>query len=222
MRLKLLECLKSICVIVLLVAVFVGGAATMHFFPGVFGVREETQEISDKSKEKLDLKLPGEKEKREITVEEIKVKLNELSEFSTYSGNYKVKLGKKETRYWLEKMKIPGTTNKITISCEGTVKIGYDFSEIHVQIDDDKIYIAIPKAKVNDNYVIWDTVKCKEKNNILNPIGFSQYQEMIDEIEEKGLAEAEKAGIYDAAEENLKKLIEGFFAEFEGYEIVFM
>ena len=44
--------------------------------------------------------------------------------------------------------------------------------------------------------MIWDTVSCNETNSILNPIEFSQYRNIIDEIEKKGLEEAEKQGIY--------------------------
>lgn len=102
------------------------------------------------------------------------------------------------------------------------MKVGYELSEISVKVDDNKIYISIPKAKLNDNYVIWDSIEYKEKNNINNPIEFSQYQEMVQKIEEKGLKEAENNGIYKAAEDNLKKLITEFLSGFVGYTIVYM
>lgn len=73
--------------------------------------------------------------------------------------------------------------------------MGYDISDISIKVDDYKIYIALPQAQLNDNYVIWDTVECEEKNNIFNPISFDQYQEFIDEIEEKGLSQVEEKGI---------------------------
>ena len=95
-------------------------------------------------------------------------------------------------------------------------------SDIVVKVDDDKIYISIPEAQLNDNYVIWDSVTCKESNNIFNPIEFSQYQEIIDEIEEKGLEDVTSKGIYQSAEDNLKVLIAAFLAEFSEYTIVYM
>jgi hypothetical protein len=92
-----------------------------------------------------------------------------------------------------------------------------------VKVDDDKIYISIPEAKLHDNYVIWDSVVCNEKNNIFNPIEFSQYQELLGEIKEMGLNQVIELGIYDKAEENLKSLIEIFLAEFlDDYELVYM
>ncbi len=122
----------------------------------------------------------------------------------------------------LEDFKLPGSINSITIKCKGIVKIGYDVSDINVKVDDDKIYISIPEARLNDNYVIWDSVECNEKNNIINPINFSQYQEIIAEIEEKGLEDAKEKGVYEKAEENLKKVISGFLSEFSDYEIIYM
>ncbi|HCA54696.1 MAG TPA: DUF4230 domain-containing protein [Ruminococcaceae bacterium] len=69
---------------------------------------------------------------------------------------------------------------------------------------------------------MWDTVECTESNNILNPINFSQYQDLIQEIEEKGLEKVEDEGVRQEAEKNLKVLIEGFLSEFSDYEIIYM
>ncbi len=216
--------LSGLGVIALTAVVFLGGAATMHFYPEVFGIEREKDinDVKDEPEETSGLDMPGETTKTVVTIEDIEVKLDELSEFSTYSGTYSVTLGKDETRYWLEKMEIPFTTNSIEISCKGIVKVGYDFSKITVRIDDDKIYISLPEPKINDNYVIWDTVECKESNNILNPISFTQYHNMIDEIEEKGVEYVESEDIYKKAEDNIKTLINGFMSEFSDYEIVYM
>jgi ribosomal protein L15 len=65
-------------------------------------------------------------------------------------------------------------------------------------------------------------VECTESNNILNPINFSQYQDLIQEIEEKGLEKVEDEGVRQEAEKNLKVLIEGFLSEFSDYEIIYM
>lgn len=70
--------------------------------------------------------------------------------------------------------------------------------------------------------MIWDTVKCVENNNFLNPIDFAQYQTLIDEIEEDGLKQSEEKGIYKAAEDNVKKIIVNFLSGFDGFEIIFM
>lgn len=65
-------------------------------------------------------------------------------------------------------------------------------------------------------------MECTESNNILNPINFSQYQDLIQEIEEKGQEKVEDEGVRQEAEKNLKVLIEGFLSEFSDYEIIYM
>ena len=95
-------------------------------------------------------------------------------------------------------------------------------NDIVVKVDQDRIYIKLPEPQLNDNYVIWDTVSCSESNNILNPIEFSQYQEIIDEIETMGITDVETQGIYEKAAENVMKIMNEFLSEFVGYEIVYM
>ena len=99
--------------------------------------------------------------------------------------------------------------------------MGYDIESIDVAVDENVIYVTLPeKAKLNDNYVIWDTVECDEHNNIFNMIEFAQYYEIIEEIERLGLEKAEAEGIYDCAAEQMKYLIEMALGAFDGYEVV--
>lgn len=182
--------------------------------------QQPEEEIVSENDDEKDLKMPFETKKETITVLDVKSTLKEISEFSTYECEYTVTYGKDSDRRIGKDMKIPGTTNNITLTCDGIVKVGYDVNDIDVDVDENTIYISLPeKAKVNDNYIIWDTVEVDEKNNILNPIEFPQYKTLIGEIEEMGLEEAEFNGIYDKAEENLKIIIEGFLSKYKDYEI---
>lgn len=171
-----------------------------------------------------DLKIPGEVEKRIVTIDEVETKLVEIGELSTYSGKYTVTKEADYSRHFMDEIKIWGTENTVHLECEGIVKVGYDVHEIGVNIDNESytIYISLPEATVNDNYVIWDTVKCTEKNNLFNPIDFEQYQTLIDEIESEGLAQAEEKGIYSAAEENVKSIIINFLSGMNEYEVKFI
>ena len=162
----------------------------------------------------IDLKLPGENEKSIVTIEEVEAKLKGIAELSSYSGEYTVTYGRDSARYWLDNI----------IKAGGVVKVGYDMSKMVINVDNDssKIYIKLPEIQLNDNYVIWDTVTCSESNNILNPIEFSQYEEIVDEIEQMGLEDVESKGIYDNASENIKNIIKAFLSGFKEYEIVYM
>ena len=92
-----------------------------------------------------------------------------------------------------------------------------------VDNDSQKIYVSLPEAKINSNQLMWDSsMECNEKNNILNPIDFEQYQTLISDIKAEGLREAEKNGLYDTVEQNAKNLITNFLGCFVGYEVVFM
>ena len=70
---------------------------------------------------------------------------------------------------------------------------------VKVDNDSQKIYVSLPEAKINSNQLMWDSsMECNEKNNILNPIDFEQYQTLISDIKAEGLREAEKNGLYPA------------------------
>ena len=210
---KAIKVLKDVVAVVLILAVvFVAG----------YYIGKNTVGTQEARKESNGLELPGETEKRVVTVEDVKSKLKEMEELTTYCGEYTVTLGKDETRYFLDNIKVFGTTNSIVITADGIVKVGYDMKKVVTKVTDNKIYIKLPEAQLNDNYVIWDTISCSESNNILNPIEFSQYQEIVDEIETKGLEDVKTKGIYNTASENVKNIMNKFLSDFKGYEIVYM
>ena len=211
---------STLAVLLTLALVFSAG-----YFVGSFPDEEaEIVEPINPAEEKFDLELPAEVEKRIVTVEEVEVMLVDISQFSTYSGEYTTTKSAEYTRYFLVNIAVPGTTNTINLECKGIVKVGYDVEEITIEVDNDskKIYISLPAPKVLDNYVIWDTVKCQEENNILNPIDFEQYQALISEIEDDGLALVEADGIYADAEENMITIIRNCLSGFEDFEIIFL
>lgn len=211
---------STLAVLLTLALVFSAG-----YFVGSFPDEEaEIVEPINPAEEKFDIELPAEVEKRIVTVEEVEVMLVDISQFSTYSGEYTTTKSAEYTRYFLDNIAVPGTTNTINLECKGIVKVGYDVEEITIEVDNDskKIYISLPAPKVLDNYVIWDTVKCQEENNILNPIDFEQYQALISEIEDDGLALVEADGIYADAEENMITIIRNCLSGFEDFEIIFL
>ena len=187
------------------------------------GHKDTSESVVYNDSDKNDVKLPGEKEARIVTVDTIQSKLEEMSELTTYCSEYDQVLGKDDLRAVLDDVNLFFTKKSITISAKGIVKVGYDVSDFRVEVDNNKIYITVPQEKLNDNYVIWDTVQCSEKNNIFNPIEFEQYQEIITEIEARGLEDAVNNGIYEKSDKQVKKLVKEFLSEFtDEYEIVYM
>lgn len=201
----------------LLAAGFAGGYIYRQY------TLEKNAEVVDDSNDP-GLQLPEEVEKRIITKDEVQAKLIEIDQLATYLGEYTATKSADYTRHVLDDIPVPGTTNSVSLNCTGVVKVGYDVGDIIPTVDNEsqKIYIALPEPAVLDNYVIWDSVQYADSNNILNPIDFAQYQTLIQEIEEEGLAKAEEEGIYEAAEENVKIVIRNFLAGFDGYEVMFL
>ena len=218
---KVWKAISSTIAVLLTLAIVFGAGYFVGSFPDEDA---EVVEPINPTEEKFDLKLPAEVEKRIVTVEEVEVVLIDVSQFSTYSGEYTTTKSAEYTRYFLDNIAVPGTTNTINLECKGIVKVGYDVDEITIKVDNDsqKIYISLPAPTVLDNYVIWDSVKCREENNILNPIDFEQYQGLISEIEDEGLALVEADGIYEDAKANMETIIRNFLSGFEDYEIVFL
>ena len=218
---KIWKAISSTVAVLFTLAIVFGAG---YFVGSIPDEEAEVVEPVAPAEEEFDLELPAEVEKRVVTAEEIEVVLVDISQFSTYSGEYTATKSAEYTRYFIDDIPVPGTTNDIAIECQGIVKVGYDVENIAITVDNDsqKIYISLPAPRVLDNYVIWDTVKCQEENNILNPIDFEQYQALIAEIETTGLAQVEAKGIYEDAAENMMIIIRNFLSGFEDFEIVFL
>lgn len=172
----------------------------------------------------FDLKLPGETERMVLTINEVEAKLQEIGELSSCEGDYTVRRGKDFTRYFIDKIPVPGTTNHVEIECNGIVKAGYKIDDIVPTIDEKSktIYIALPEIIITSNEVLWDNMQSYDTNTPLNPIDFEEYKTVISEIKEEGLKEAIKQGLYESAEANAHTVICNFLGCFVDYEVKFI
>ena len=212
--------IRNIIAIVIVIAAVFGAGYCLGAYAS-----SDAETVTVSEKDGIDLKLPGETEKTVVTVDEVTAKIQEIGELTSCEGNYTVTKGQDFTRYMLDDIPVPGTTNHIELTCSGIVKAGYNLEDIVIKVDNDsqKIYISLPDAKINSNQLLWDSsMVSNEKNNILNPIDFDQYQTLIADIKAEGLQEVENSGLYDTVEQNAKNLITNFLGCFAGYEVVFM
>ncbi len=215
-----LKAIKNVVAAVIAIAIVFSAGYYVGKLPSV------NAETTNPSKnENFGLKLPGEIEKTVVTVDEVKAKIQEIGELTSCEGSYIVTKGQDFTRYMLDNIPVPGTTNHIELTCSGIVKAGYNLDDIAIKVDNNSktIYVSLPNVKINSNQLIWDnSMECKEKNNILNPIDFEQYQILITDIKAEGLQEAENNGLYNMVEQNAKHLIENFLGCFVEYKVIFM
>ena len=161
--------------------------------------------------------------KVEVTTFIVKERLNEIGELATEAYEYNGVQTISNARQMFG-WTIPGTTNIINVTYDGVVKVGFDVTEIHPDVNQvtQKIYITLPDPKVLDSYIKLDELQFDAQNNILNPIDVTKLTEYFGEIEKQGLSNAEEKDIFDKAEKRMELLIEGFLAVFPEYEVVFV
>lgn len=164
-----------------------------------------------------------EKEKIEITNVHIEEKLSQISELATMSFEYTNQKRINNTREVFG-VEIFGTTNTLDIIYSGVIKVGYDIQKVAYEVDVERkiIFLTLPDAEVLDNYIILDNLQCVEKNNIFNPIGTEDVTRYFAEIQEEELAIAIGNGIFTKAENQMKSIIENYFAAFPEYGVVFV
>ena len=167
--------------------------------------------------------LLGEPERPIVTIEEVKEKLTELEQLAAYTGTYTVEKTMDFSRYFFDNIRIPGAVNTVSFLYEGVVKVGYDVAGIEPAIDNNNrvIHISLPAAEILDHYVIWGNVDTLEENELLSPIAFPEYQEMMLEAEGDILAQAETECIYEKAEDSIQSVIRNYLSGFDGYKVVF-
>ena len=167
--------------------------------------------------------LLAKENKVEITNAVVQERLNEIGELATeayeYSGVQTI-TNARQVFGWT----IPGTTNTINVQYNGVVKVGFDVTEIHPEVNQatKKIYITLAEPRVLDSYIKLDSLQFGAQNNILNPIDVTKLTEYFSEIEEQGLSNAEEKDIFNKAEARMKLIIESFLAGFSDYEVVFV
>ncbi|MBR0352394.1 MAG: DUF4230 domain-containing protein [Oscillospiraceae bacterium] len=157
-----------------------------------------------------------------LTDEVVMEKLQSMGQLVTYSYEYSNVREIKDSKQ-LFGWNIPGTTHTIQLKYNGTIKVGYEVSEIKVSVDNETktIYVTLPEPKVTDNYIDMDHLSYAEQNNIFNPISGEELTIELDTIKSEALEKAENAGIFDKAKGSAKEQIQGLFEAFDGYTVKF-
>ena len=216
---KIKETLSSLCVILLLFALGFGAG-----FGGCLWHQASRQSGTIHLPPADLLQLPGETEQYIVTLDEIEVRLQALQEFASYSGRYQIHRSEDVWRQ-VNNWNLALTRNTVAIKCEGVVKVGYDVNRIAVTVDaaSKTVYLRLPPVSVIDNYVIWDSVDASGSvNNILHPLSFDEYREVIIRVEEEGLAKVTEEGLFEHAEESFRRLVTASLAGVTDYRIVFL
>ena len=101
---KVWKAISSTIAVLLTLAIVFGAG----YFVGSYPSDEaEVVEPIAPVEEEFNLELPAEVEKRIVTVEEIEVVLVDISQFSTYCGEYTATKSADYTRYFLDNIAVP-------------------------------------------------------------------------------------------------------------------
>lgn len=212
---------KSLCILggVTLIALLFVGVYKLGTMKGMF-----------KPKEDIDLFEEAYSDDVDITIYDVQHQLDQIGELAsamdTYNGSGKIEDVKKETLPVLGEVEIPGTYHCVEVSYTGTIKAGYNLSDIETNLNrkDKEIEVTLPEVIIISNTIDEPTTKIIKKS-ILNPFDPNEVPAYIDEIAKpNGLKEAEERGLYDTAEESAKEQIESQLSCFEkyGYKVVFV
>ena len=208
----------GVVVLILLGAAFLGG----HFFwPQHQGPIDSLIEEAQNH----DLQIPGETKKRVITEDECHGQLEEIKDLTTHTMNYHITHSEDTYRATKQGTSYPLTKNTVALECDGIVKVGCSVDDISIVVDKESetVYLTLPSIVVLDNYVIMESANTEgSKNNPLNPLSFEDYQEVLVELEEKGLQQAKDKGIFDEARKTLELTIRNSIGSITDYDIVFM
>lgn len=146
--------------------------------------------------------------------------LDPIGEFATYEYTYHGEAKIEDSRQ-LGNVKIPFTKHSITIPYDGAIKVGYQISDIDIQVKGKEICVHLPEPKILDNYLEIDYEKIESDNNILNPIEPNELGDWKENEKEERLKNAEEMGIYDSAETSAREQIRALLEYIDGYHVDF-
>lgn len=148
--------------------------------------------------------------------------LSAIQELTTYSYTYSDFAIRESSRSFAG-IKMPGTTNTIIIVYNGTIKAGFDLSDVEIETDEDTktVHITLPDVSVFSNEIDTDSIRTYEFNNIFNPITGAGFIEDLQKEKASHLEKAKEEGLLKLAEEHAKQTITTLFSAFDGYGVVY-
>lgn len=117
----------------------------------------------------------------------------------------------------LFEMNMPLTESGYLIGYDGTVTAGIDFSDISVKMEDGRITVVLPEARIQGVTIDPDSfVKYSEKASILNPLSVEDFNSSLTKLETTARNNAIERGLLERAGENAKTVISNFIGSLAG------
>lgn len=140
-------------------------------------------------------------------------KISHIQELSTVKYNYTGVLGYKDAMK-IFKMNIPLTEKYFLVKYNGYLKAGVDFDRIVVNVENEKVHVSIPRARIFDIVIDENSVTVyNESDNAFNPIKISDYNQALMKEKETMRNDAIKQGILKDANQHAELAIRSLLQE---------
>lgn len=194
--------IKRLIVLILMVALFVGGGAVVDAFD-------------------LDF-IPKLGQSYDINV--IEEKISEISEMATLEYNYKNNAVYDGGSKKFMGKDIPLTSKSMIVSYEGIIKMGSDMENIEVVLDEkaDKVTITIPHSKILSHEIDQDTWEILDvKNGLFNRVTLEDNADFIKEIKAQIEEDVMSRDLLKQADDNTVKQLQNLLTMvYEELEVV--
>lgn len=140
-------------------------------------------------------------------------KISHIQELSTVKYNYTGVIGYKDAMK-IFKMNIPLTEKYFLVKYNGYLKAGVDFDRIVVNVENEKVHVSIPRARIFDIVIDENSVTVyNESDNAFNPIKISDYNKALMKEKETMRNDAIKQGILKDANQHAELAIRSLLQE---------
>lgn len=153
--------------------------------------------------------------------------LGNIGELATQVGYYtNVQVIRDDQKLW--GWDVPFTETECVFSFDGIIKVGYDFENICMVIDDEQktIEINMPEPHIISNEIDTESMKIyDEDKNMFTPLTLDDFGSKLEQMREEARYDAVENGLFDNARTNAETLIKGFVAgvyDLSEYEVVFI
>lgn len=181
-KLRLSDTLKNIIIIVVIAAIF--------FFVGKI--------------------WPSGEEPTKITSDLLSQQIQSISELATVEYSY-TNMGKFENQATFYGWNVPFTTKSFIISYDGKIKAGIDMSQVEVKINNRKISVNVPQAKILSHEIDEKSIEVfDETHNIFNQISITDYNQFALDQKENMEKKVLEKGLIQEAQDKAETSIQTF------------
>lgn len=153
--------------------------------------------------------------------------LENVGELVTQTAHLTIVEDTKVHREFFKLFEIPFTESRQIFTYNIDVDASVDFNKIsyYVKRSDKQIIIKIPHAKIYKTTLDIDSLKIYlDEESLFSRIDLKKHNEAMIEMKKQGEEDAIANGLLEAADENAKKLIEGFVKNdnnYRDYQIIY-